>query len=589
MTIGRRRLRPLVALLLGLAATGCDDWMTEPVRELGIEQVSPEPFRAGEAVEVRGPGVGRATVTLDGRPVEVLDRAPGWLRFRVDDLPECSLPLRRLELRAEAGDMDDAREVDTLGRPLVLDLEIGEHAIVPEAGAGCAVSVERRGRYGVAAYRTASFPVTMAARRIRRPFEVRLTGGGPSTGAAADAPAASIRNAGTGAPPAPPAPDLRPPPADAALDAATCRKEPVEPGDRLWLTSPWQDAETEYEVVSTSLHYSVLVELDSLRAYTGTRAARAETLADDLEQQVQPFLDRVFEAWPDADGDGRLHVLIGEESGASYSGGIGIYTDGCLGDFVRLGHAYMDDDRFMDALGTVVHEAMHWYDIGPDLTRQRTLQDWSTEAVASLARWLWRWEREGIDFWGNHGADFECPAGATCFRNFLEDRRYGWPGLSHDGGYGHGAYLVLYLVQQAVGPGSSPLPALGRLRHRRVPLLDVPGEPIRFGVAIAPLFEAISDAGRTELALQGEYLLSYYADDVVPGVSGRLTQYTWDIGNSGMHYPLRSFVLDGTTTEAEMRLALPDGLVFEVAALAGGVLTVEPANTSLALAVVRSR
>jgi hypothetical protein len=561
------------------AQTACADSSTGPVTELVIESVTPRPFAMGDVVEVRGPGVDRSDITVDGRPVRVVGRSRGGVRFEAPAvLPPCGSPLPLVQVTVVADGLRDSTLVATTGRPVDVELEVGEHRVVDDLAVGCDVSLRRAGTYGVALYRTASTAVQDDERVIRRAVTVRLHGGAaPAAGAMAP----------LGAPAAGPRPSSRPRRAvDVALpwealtrapaEATTCTREPSSPGDRITLDDPWREITIVYEVVSTSEHYAVQVQVDSLLVYDAHRRAIVEGLATAIEEEVHPYLERVFEAWPDSDGDGRLEVLFGEETAAVYPGGLGIRPDGCVGDFVLLGHGRADAD-IADILLTVVHEAMHWYDIGPDLTRQSRMQDWSIEAVATLTALWWRWGREGRSLEGNYGA--ECDPGTTCWRVFLEEDRYGAPGLTRSGGYGHGMYLTWYLVQQAAD-GADVLAALGHLRHR------ASGPRV---LAVGPVFALAGGKGRSESDLQGEYLLSFYADDHVPGISRRIMQPSWDLPANWSHYPLRSFVLNAHDPEEDVALARPDGIVFEVGAGADAVLTFSPQWAGLAAALVRSR
>lgn len=572
---------------LVVVMAACGDGAAGPVTELRIESVRPQPFAAGDMVEVRGAGVDRAELTLDGAPVIGAERMDGGLRFKApDDLPRCRSSLPLMSLAAHAGGLADSTWVSTLGRPVDLGLAVGEHRVLEEVGYGCAVSFARPGTYGVALYRTATRAVDMGQRTSRVPVDVSMDGGAAMAGQAS-APAAAVRPAsvlgGAVAPDVVEAASAVAPSTAAA--AAPCVKEPAVVGDHIRLTNPYLPDTVAYQVTSVSPHYQVLVEEDSLAVYDRRRRTFVDGFAPLLEERVQPFLDGIFEAWPDIDGDGRLDVIIGGESSASYSGAFGISVDGCPGDFVRLAHHYADRDPEAvsnGALATVVHEAMHWYDIGPDLSRQPAMEDWSIEAVASVAERWWRWERDGKSLDGNYG--IACPAGATCSRIFLQEDRYGMPGLSRGGGYGHGMYLVWYLVLQAAGEAGA-LPALGHLRHRN------PGPDV---VAVTPIFSAAGGSGRGEVELEGEYLLSWYADDHVPGLAPGLRQESWDLTSSGSHYPLRAFMLSADHPQEEVRLARPDGIVFEVAAGAGSVLSVSAGDSArlpagLAAAVVRAR
>jgi hypothetical protein len=550
--------------------------VSAPPDALVIETVVPELFGSGERVEVRGPGVGQATLTVAGEAVAVIGRGPGRLEFRAPDgLPVCAAPLPRVTVVARSGTLADSVDVRTTGTPVPLDLGRGEHIVLPSVAVGCRVRFENAGTYGAALYRTAgSGPVIGRRSEIR----LQLLDGAAGSPLAAPITAAAGRPVpAVDAPPGPP-PGLPAPAGDPSSDVQCTRN--LVPGDRMELGSPYEEAVNSYVATSTSEHYAVLVAVDSLARYGEARRSKVTDLARRLEREVHPFLDRVFEEWPDMDGDGRLHVVLRHGTGASYGGAWGYRVDGCPGDFVFLGHHMLDPGVADDdggVLGTIVHEAMHWYDLGPDLSRKQHLPEWTVEAVATLAKRLWVRETRGQTLWDNIA--HSCPADAVaCWRHFMQEHRYGLPGFSLVGGYGHGSYILQYLLAQAVEPGADPGPAFGRIRHRISSHDDG---------RIRPLFELVGGEGRTEAELQGEYLLSFYADDHVLEASDRLRQHGWNVPSYSDDYPLRSFTLSRQAPRATVALARPDGRVFEVRAEAGAVLA---GNTGqgLTLALVRA-
>ena len=79
-------------------------------------------------------------------------------------------------LAAQFEDMTDARQVETLGSPVEVDLEIGHHRLFPEAEAGCRLRLARAGAYGIAVFRIAG-TVLSAPDRVRQPVYLRLDGG----------------------------------------------------------------------------------------------------------------------------------------------------------------------------------------------------------------------------------------------------------------------------------------------------------------------------------------------------------------------------------------------------------------------------
>jgi len=371
---------------------------------------------------------------------------------------------------------------------------------------------------------------------------------------------------GAGPPIGPRAPDLAAP---TGMVGLTCVRSPASAGDRIAIDlARLGYVSGEYEVASTSGHFQILVPRDSMIAYSPARLAGARALAGVLEEDAYPFLAELFEQWPDADGDGRLNVLIAAPAGALYPGGEGVYADGCNGDFVILAHDFLDPESARDAAITLVHEATHWYDIGPDLGRQNRVGDWTIEGYAVLAAQLWTEQQDGIGFW-----DDVSGCGEGCTRILLEEDRYGWPGLNNLA-YVNGSTLVRYLVQQATAPGASPLPALGRLRHRNG------------GLGLLPPFFAAGGSGRTEAELQGELLLAFYADGYVDGIDTRITFASWNIARSGARYPLRRFRLGPGPDAAAVHLARPDGVVGEIALGAETRIRLAPALPGAAIALV---
>lgn len=571
------RAQGSVALVLASVGTilGCgDDWMTAPVTDLRIEQVEPEIFGAGDTVEVRGPGIGRADLRLAGEALEVLSRSRGrQVVVAHDALPRCDSPLPSVPLVARFDDLESSLDLSSLGLPLDVSLGVADHVVMTDLEEGCRVRFDRGGTYGVALFRTAVAGLTRSG-RARQSITVNLRGGrsplqklqgeaGTIEGATALSSHRMSMQAFEGR---------------ASNTMGTCSSSPLAVGDQLELNTPYIDERLTYEVASASPHYAVLAELDSLTAYSGARREMVENLATDVEAEAHPFLDQAFRSWPDIDGNGQLFIVFEAGFGAAYAGAHGHRVDGCPGDFIHLTHGLLDREGGReDLLRTIVHEAAHWYDIGPSLERQSTLPVWTIEAVPTLVTRLWELERDGQTMWGNRGTDW-CPAGAICTRKFLQDDRFGG-GLSLEGGYSYGSYILQYLLEQVLEPGTAPHDAIGRLRDRSSSHEDF---------RLRPIYEVLGGTGRSEAELIGEYLLAYYADEHVAGASPRVTLFGWNVPENTPEYPLRAFTLSSEVPRETLRVGRPDGTVFEVHASPGAVLSTGPSPTGLALGIVRA-
>jgi hypothetical protein len=570
----KRYALPAIAAALLLPAA-CGD-SVGPSGPLRIDLVTPSAFHAGDTLEIRGARVEDAVFTLDGIQLERISTARGVVRVRAPwDLPPCAAEPHALVLAAAFEAERDSVTVSTFGAPVTVALAPGEHEISAAASHGCRFRLAHAGVYGVTLFRVAVRNHTSQADRTqRKPIQVRLLPG--QAGAAPILPALTV--AGDVPRPTPPAPAMS---AAGAAPEQRCMRPPLSHGDTLTLVHASGSGYVPFVTASASAHYAVVTNAAEFDGQPAARKQLLAQLADELEARVHPFLEQVFEEWPDIDGNGQLIIYMRPGIGAASSSGSHYYPDDCVGDFIELGLERLDYGFAAtnnNPIETVVHEATHWYDLGYAADRRRGMPDWSLEGVAMFVQQLWRWQEQGIDFWGNHG-HVNCPPGATCERILLHQDRYGWPGLSHEGGYYHGVHIVHYLVEQAIAHGASPLAAAGLLRNRRTG-----GEPLQ----LRPVFEAAGGSGRSEEELQGEYLLSFYADDNLSGISRRLTRSSWNLPANSPRYPLRHFVLDPANPLGNVELAQPDGITFEVSAPAGGVVALSAALDGLALGFVRA-
>lgn len=564
-------LRALGALLSAAAVVaGCGEGATAPGRAPEVRRVAPGRLVSGMVFLVEGAGLAEASFHLGGEPLEILDRGEAFARLRAPGDPRpCPVADSLAQLVARSGTATDEVEVTVLGAPRTAALASGQHAVLPLGTTGCPVRLGEPGVYGVAVFRTASPhgasdvpPLAVEMRLIPGGGRVPEASGPPPPGrTGASAPSGADRARATTPP--------------------GCERAPRPIGSTLELQSPYGTSDGTYRTVSASEHYEVLVEVDSLAAYGPARRSLVEELASALETRVHPSLARIFGEWPDSDGDGRLSILLVAGRGASYAGGRGYYPDGCPGDFVSMAHALLDgglEAQRNNPLDVIVHEATHWYDLGGGLERKPRVPLWTVEAVASLVERMVRWERDGRPFW--EPAPLPCPEAATCELRLMVENRYGL-GFTREAGYSAGMHLLHYLLQQAVGSGEDPRAAAGRLRAR---------ETFPEDRRLRPIFEAMGGSGRSEAELQGEYLLSFQADEVVPGASTRILQPSWRLPELSESYPLRAFTLTSEEASAGIALGRPDGVVFEVAAAAeGALLTVDRGGEGLALALVRKQ
>ncbi|MFL5387000.1 MAG: hypothetical protein ACJ8GN_31280 [Longimicrobiaceae bacterium] len=552
-----------------------------PLRVVTIE---PEHFAAGDTVVIGGTGLGSATVFIDGAEVVPVDRGETRLRFVTPaSLPVCASPLPTVTLAVRAGGAEVSRTLSVRGVARPVSLGAGEHVVLAQ-GAGCPVRLAA-GTYGVALY-TVAPPSYDGLRYDRRPYTlvVQPAGGAAPAVVAGPRPSAALfpHARDYGAPPPRPA---------AARDAAACTRAPAPTGSVVRVQNATQSSiaateeASDFRVVSASTHFAVLMRDAELAAFSPADQARAAASAGVLEAEVYAFLADNLGPLPDYDGDGRLTVVVTALPGLSGTAPpFAYYGDGCRGDLIWLSDQMIrrPEAPYFGWQTITVHEATHWIDFANEGFIGKP--DWSVEGLATLMQHLWLERKHGVDFWAEHDDGSTCWYHCTITRR-LVDEHYG-----PIDGYINGPTILRYLVQESVPPGT---PYAGPLHVLLRRIVNTP--------RIQPLFELLGGRGRTEAELQGELLLMLYADGYVAGASPRVQHHTFDLPKlpraeidvqKGIYpFPMRSFTVDATSaTRRAIPLALPDGIVFELAVPAGGAsLDVTGPDPTAWLAIVRAR
>ena len=578
-------LRRVGALLLLTLVQGCEG-VSGPSGPPEIQEI-PQDFAAGQRIVIHGSGLADASVWIDGLPARVIARRQASVEVEVPQgLPECRSPLPEVDVNVMAQGWDTTVARRTWGSPVGVDLSPGSHLIHAATFArGCPFSVPP-GTYGVAFFRTAASGLSEEDKTVRVGFdlELRTPLSDPSAPVASRGRLAGpflewAREPRLGA--VLPVPEERIPsvPESPALSsspaAASCSKPALRAGDTLTLLRKWGGENAELlRTRSASEHFAVVLPMAAESSLSATQLDSADALSDRLESDAYPFVDRAFSVWPDQDGNGQLIVELGDAGTASYSGADGFWPDGCLGDFIQVDTSYLlpNPDVPFRLYTAIVHEITHWIDIGPFLVDQAELPEWSLEGIAKLADQLWREERSGLDFWANHGHE---ACAIVCLQTVLVGNRYGGTALENPS-YINGPNILRYLIQQVADPGGDPVPLLGRA-------LDRVGD-----MKLLPTFNTLGGTERGEADLQGELLLSLYADDFVPGASPRIQNATWNLPSVNPDaFPAREFVLTEEDGGVSIPLAWPDGIVFELDLAETRLLSLSSPASALALGLVR--
>ena len=564
-----------------------------------IKAITPTPFRAGDTVTVHGEGLSATEVQLDEKGLVVLAQSNTTLQFIAPSaLPECSDPLPRVRLRVGRGGIVTDTVLSTLGRPIRGPSRAGEHAVILGARNGCSVSVSE-GTYGIAVFTTAvSGPSTLGSAyrdsaTVTQILQVRPSG--LERTASVVVPSISHRRAGTS-----PHMDVVPGTHPRAATAASCVRPAGQVGDTMSLITGYGNGSfwpepvppvAVYRIYATSEHFNILARPQLADTWPAQERSWFTLIAEDAERLAYPALIRLFGRVPDFDSNGRLNVII-ERAQSHYAGPARYATGDCrTGDFINVSDASFVKPPIQEyvlrhALGAIVHEAAHWIDL--ETASHASRPYWSIEGFATLTEYAVYAELSGIPLWDANRAEpprvstrWFTLSGAVngCYPNsgYYADRA----------AFDHRAYMMgcgalLYLVDQRRLEGSEPTQTFRRLLER-----SSRGD-------LQPVWSQLGGKDRTEEQLQGEYLLSYYADDQVPGISPRLriSAFNWsrERTNGNLRFPL--FTVDGSRPQdVRLDLQMPDGLTFELTATAAGLTLVPPppARSNFGLAILKKK
>ena len=425
----------------------------------------------------------------------------------------------------------------------------GRHAVLPRgADAACPVHLTQ-GTYGVAIYTISTPGLAISEALNRRDVEIAVFPAHevPMQYSGASSVLATTRTMS----------------AEARLNgfSRACEHPKMEAREGIALGTAAGTAGI-YTVQSASAHFAVAYRVEDLARASTEQQTNALIGAALLEHDVLPFLERSFGALPDVDNNGQTIIAVAALgsgiSGKYLPGGAG-YGDGCAGDLVFLDPSTLAriNPRAQVPPGfqsVALHEMIHHIDdVAGSLPGKA---DWSIEAYAALGQQLFAEELGGIDFWSDLSGDI---CGPGCSLSMLAEGRYGAPGLAA-GEATNGASIFRYLLSQSLPKNTPPYKAFGLLRNRGS------------GRDIMPSWLALGGSGRSEAELEGEFLLMFYADSRIPGISSRLENATFNLPRlTSSPYPLRAFTLDASSVVRQVvPLATPDGVVFELHVPAGG-------------------
>lgn len=529
-----------------------------------ISQIRPSRVLIGDTVKVYGHGLRAAMVRLAGAQIATLFSVDTVLAFAAPSpLPSCDTGFAALPLQLAAG----AGSVDTsiqAGAPAAAPSSIGLHTVLPGVARGCRLQLGP-GVYGIAVYRTA-VPIagtssSMTPDSVRFGVELRPGAGELQAAAARVVNLPVLRR--PLAEPTSPAPDVLRPAAARAADP--CIRPPGAVGDTLRVSSLGPNGSRLFRIMATSQHLNWLFPADAADTLSARPRQRLAALASYAEINVHPFLLHAFGPLPDNDANGRLDVIIGD---GAYYGFTDRYRDGgCRdGDFVNLGWVLdwgsrlpPDWDLEYEA-EELVHEATHWV----DLQTLKPTNEARVEGVARLAEVIYNYERDGVTPWGAHDDGRHNHLAGGCD---LQQGRYVTYG-SYGSSYVWGCAHLRYLADQRIWEGAAEVDVLHALLHR-----SSHGE-------LLPIWQQLGGSGRSEAELQGELELMQYADGLIPGISPRIQNRTFNIyaptytlGHPGT--PYFTAVAD-RPQQLDIWLSSPDGLVFE--------LTVPPDGATATLA-----
>lgn len=575
-----------------------------------LSAVAPQPFVVGDTVAIRGRGLAGLPVTLSGAAMATIGSSDTLVRFVAPaSLPACTSPLPSVTIVVGAGAIATETSAQTAGAPIAGPSATGAHAVLPSAGRGCRVTLTA-GTYGVAVYTTAmqaqvpTFGNLNHRDSVTHTYPLRVT---PGTSAAASVARAALERTTILRSPAMTRPergavDVAWPRASDVLrvSAAPCQRPALAVGDSVFILSGSSraperfhspvDSVAWYRTYAASAHYAIVGRRALIDTLPPLARARIDSALTIIEKEVYPFLVATYGSLPDLDSNGQLIVLLDIAGGFYIPGGARYRDGGCAtGDFINVADqnistAGSTEFLFTQSL-TVEHESTHWVDFELHAGGTSAVSPyWSIEGLATLSEQLFLSSGAGKPLWTANwrdnipyqNASYSIKVPLQCFTQsgYYADRG-AFDGIAYLSGCG----MLDYLVDQRRREGADPS-AVMQLMPKRVSA----GE-------LRPVWEALGGANRTEDELQAEYLLAHYADDVVPGSSGRLSIGAYDFGalRSANRFPFPLKTIDGTVaSETLLGLQMPDGLVVEVKVPAGGAtLSLGNAASNLGMAIVR--
>jgi len=199
---------------------------------------------------------------------------------------------------------------------------------------------------------------------------------------------------------------------------------------------------------------------------------------------------------------------------------------------------------------------------------------WASERMGR-SLWTAKWQTTSpTDLPGHFGTSI--PGDCAPFRGHLNNQD------GDRGGYRSGCTILLYLIDQRRRAGADPSTLLRAIRNRA-------GNGT---TEIGRLWKYLGGDDRSAGTLQGELLLSLYADDLIPGISDRLKlgslDWTTQRAQGGLAFPSQTI---NAVTSADITFPLwrPDGSVVELLVPSQGAIVqiLNPVGNSGIAAVKR--
>jgi hypothetical protein len=319
-------------------------------------------------------------------------------------------------------------------------------------------------------------------------------------------------------------------------------------------------------------HYVFMARPALFDTIPAGRKLRLDTIASLAEKTVYPFLDSTLGPQPDVDSDGHLNVLLENDNG--HYGGPQYANSSCpYGDFVDIGWSgFVGNDVTFDGftefenLSTLTHESAHWYDhniFGP----------WyAVEGFAMVMQSVWASERMRKYFWTAHWGESvpsDLPTHWTpqdLENSCAPPAGHLTNGYGELGGYRTGCTILEYLIDQRRREGANPATLLRALSKRPDGLNE-----------IGKLWRYLGGGVRSASTLQGELMLSLYADGLISGISDHLQSAAIDMNyfrtccGEQFQFPLTT-IAASNSLDLEVPLRLPDGVVIEIVVPPGGAI-----------------